>query len=528
MEINLDLLTVGISVAGIGLLGFLVYFSDRKSITNKIFLVFSIITIVWGVINYLNYQITNDLFVLWAIRLVIFFAVLQALSFFVLMLVFPDKVFVFPSWFKKIILPVASLAALLTLTPIVFSSIIKVPGDLVAHPVVAPGIVIFVFTAVLLVVFGFIIITRKFLKAQKELRSQLRLVIIGASIMFALIIVFNLIFLLAFNTTRFVPMGSLFVLPFVLFAGIAILKQRLFNVKVAGTAIMVFLLSIVLFLEIIFTNTLALGIFRSSVFLLVLIFGISLIKSVIKEVEQREKLAELNISLQDLIQQRESLMHLINHKVKGSFTHSKYTFAGILDGMFGPISPEIKKAAENGLDSDEAGIRTVDLILNAANLQKGTVVYDIKPIDFKKILEDEIVLRKEFIEKKGLKLETNITNENCQIQGDVFWIKEVVNNLLDNSINYTKEGKIVVFLEKKDKKILFAVKDTGIGISDEDKKKLFTEGGRGKDSVKTNTSSTGYGLYSVRLIVEAYKGRVWGESAGSGQGSAFYAEFDAL
>ena len=79
-------------------------------------------------------------------------------------------------------------------------------------------------------------------------------------------------------------------------------------------------------------------------------------------------------------------------------------------------------------------------------------------------------------------------------------------------------------LEKKENKILFSVKDTGVGITDEDKKNLFTEGGRGANSVKVNVDSTGYGLYTVKMVVEAHKGRVWGESEGPGKGSQFYIE----
>ncbi len=75
-----------------------------------------------------------------------------------------------------------------------------------------------------------------------------------------------------------------------------------------------------------------------------------------------------------------------------------------------------------------------------------------------------------------------------------------------------------------DNKILFSVKDTGVGITDEDKKNLFTEGGRGQDSIKVNVDSTGYGLYTVKMVVEAHKGRVWGESEGTGKGSQFYIE----
>src|SRR3989344_7456307 len=94
----------------------------------------------------------------------------------------------------------------------------------------------------------------------------------------------------------------------------------------------------------------------------------------------------LNTELQESIKQRESLVHLITHKVKGAFTRTKFIFAGILDGTFGETSPEIKKIAEQGLEFDNGGIKTVDLVLNVANLQNGLIKYDMKTIDFKEVV----------------------------------------------------------------------------------------------------------------------------------------------
>ena len=99
---------------------------------------------------------------------------------------------------------------------------------------------------------------------------------------------------------------------------------------------------------------------------------------------------------------------------------------------------------------------------------------------------------------------------------------------MENSIKYTREGSIKISLSKKENgRIFFVIKDTGVGITPEDKKNLFMEGGRGKDSVKINVDSTGYGLYSVKLIVEAHKGKVWAESEGLNQGSSFFVELPA-
>lgn len=239
-------------------------------------------------------------------------------------------------------------------------------------------------------------------------------------------------------------------------------------------------------------------------------------------------LQDTNVNLENLIKQRESLVHLITHKVKGSFTHSKYIFAEMINGTFGPITPELKTMAEKGLESDNTGIETVDLVLNAANLTKGTIKYDMRIINFKEIVQKTITEKTGSLESKGLKIENTIQDGNYNVFGDAFWLKEVINNLIENAIKYTKQGTITVGLTDGDGKVKLFVKDTGMGITDEDKKNLFTEGGRGKDSIKVNVDSTGYGLYSVKLIIETHKGKVWAESEGPNKGSTFFVELPAV
>ena len=303
-----------------------------------------------------------------------------------------------------------------------------------------------------------------------------------------------------------------------------IVKFRAFNIKLIATQALVWGLVILIGSQFFFIKTQVNMVLNGFTFVASIIFGYFLIRSVKKEIEQKEKLAKLNLNLQLLIKQRESLVHLITHKVKGSFTRTKVLFAGMLDGTFGEISPEIKKRAGQGLEFDNAGIQTVDLVLDVANMQNGLIKYDMKNLDFKELVENTISEKRIPAEAKGLKLETELRDGNYNVAGDSIWLKEAINNLIDNSIKYTKEGKITVGLEKKNSNILFSIKDTGIGINEEDKKHLFTEGGRGAKSVEINVDSTGYGLFTVKLIVEAHKGKVWVESEGEGKGSTFYVE----
>jgi|SRR3989344_1098497 len=101
-------------------------------------------------------------------------------------------------------------------------------------------------------------------------------------------------------------------------------------------------------------------------------------------------------------------------------------------------------------------------------------------------------------------------------------------NELDNAVKYCPSGSVTVGLSKKDGKIILSIKDTGVGISEEDKTHLFTEGGRGKESLKVNVHSTGYGLYIAKGVVEAHHGRIWAESEGADKGSAFFVELPTV
>src|SRR5580698_5226574 len=101
VQLHLDLLTVCIAIAGILLLGVLIYFNNKESLTNRTFLVFAIATAVWGASNYLEYQFTTSAAILWALRIHLFISVFHAFAFFTLAYVFPKETIVFPRWYKR-------------------------------------------------------------------------------------------------------------------------------------------------------------------------------------------------------------------------------------------------------------------------------------------------------------------------------------------------------------------------------------------------------------------------------------------
>ncbi len=293
-------------------------------------------------------------------------------------------------------------------------------------------------------------------------------------------------------------------------------RFKIFNVKILGAQVLVFLSIFMVATQFIFIRNHINQILNAVTLIVLIIGGILLIRSVKKVDEQREALDKIN-------SQQTNLLHFISHQVKGFFTKSRNAFSGLLEGDYGPLPEAARKVVQEGFDSDNRGVETVQQILNAANLKTGKTTYSMSDVNLINLIKDKILLLKPSADKKNISLNFNPNTQNILINADSAQLGEAIKNLIDNSIRYTPTGKIDINLEQNvsDKKVTIKIIDTGVGISHEDMKNLFREGGRGAESIKINVDSTGYGLYIVKNIIEAHGGTVAAYSEGVGKGSTF-------
>ena len=530
---NLDLLSVALAVAGTFVLGFSVYFSNRQSITNKTFLAFSIVTAIWGTINYLAYQTVNPELVLWLFRFIMFFAVWQAFTFFQLFFVFPNTKQHFSAVYKRVLVPVVVATSLITLSPLILSGIIELTEvGAVSEAEVGPGIFFFGFIAVGLVLSGLVVLVNKmrFIKVKTEKQPQ-EFMLYGALIMFALIVVFNFLAPVVTSNRDFIPLGALFVFPFIAFTSYAVLKHKLFNIKVAGASLLVFVLSVIMFLEVIFAEEFFLVLYRSSILLLVLLFGILLIRNVIREVEQREQLeilskelAAANAELKKLDQLKSDFLSFVSHQLRAPLTVIKGYISMIEEGTYGQIPQNIMEVLGKVFVSNEKLIRLVNDFLNLSRIEQGRMQFEFEKTSVATLIEEAVDALKDNAAKRGLTLVWQKPEAVPDITIDKSKVYEIIYNLIDNAIKYTENGSVSVELFKKPKSVVIAVKDTGIGLSSDDQKQLFQRFGRVEAGKKVNITGTGIGLYVAKYMVEAHKGRIWAESAGAGKGSTFFVE----
>jgi signal transduction histidine kinase len=151
-----------------------------------------------------------------------------------------------------------------------------------------------------------------------------------------------------------------------------------------------------------------------------------------------------------------------------------------------------------------------------------------KETQFEELLKELFQIFKIQAEVKKLKFELNLPkNPLPKIKIDKERMKEALSNLIDNAFKHTIKGGVFLFLKEipEKKKILFWVKDSGIGIPKEELPLIgqipFE---RGKEAKKLSLLGKGLGVYLSRLIIEAHQGKLWAESEGLGKGATFYVE----
>ena len=347
-----------------------------------------------------------------------------------------------------------------------------------------------------------------------------------------------IIFLLAFSSGNIISSFTddwvisqygLFGMPiFVGLIAYSIVKFQAFNIKLIATQALVAGIAVLIGARLFYSTTTTGTILSAVTLIAFLISGVFLVRSVKREIAQREHIEVLAKELAATNERQETLIHFIGHEVKGFLTKDAGAFAALSDGDFGELPEALKPFVEHALTESRNGARSVTDLLTASNQKKGTMSYTKEPFDLKQLAAEAVEKAKPGAEQKGLALSFTTDESSYQMTGDKAQIGDhVLRNIIENSINYTPSGSVTVSLKKENGKLVFAVRDTGVGITEEDKKRLFTEGGHGKDSQKVNAHSTGYGLYIAKNIVLAHGGAIRAESEGAGKGSTFIVELPA-
>lgn len=227
----------------------------------------------------------------------------------------------------------------------------------------------------------------------------------------------------------------------------------------------------------------------------------------------REKLAE---------RMKTEFVTLAAHQLRTPLSAIKWTLRILLDGDLGEINSEQKDFLEKTYQSNERMINLINDLLDVARIEEGRYLHRPTLTSIEIIVQSVISSYKGQVERKEIKLQFLKPQASLpQVKIDVEKMRSVVQNLIDNAVRYTpKGGEITISLKKINQDIEFAVKDNGVGIPEEQKKRVFSRFFRAANVIRMETEGTGLGLFISKNIIEAHGGKIAFESK-EGSGSIF-------
>jgi len=506
------------AVAINSILALVVFINDRRSVTNIIFVILSLITSAWLVIMRLSVDpqfISNSL--LW-IRLSVFLAVPQSIAFFLLAHTFPHEKLVLKVRTFMGLLFIGLAVMALTLSSYVFRDVEILNNS--PHPIVGPGVIPFGLFVTFFSLAAIYIFFRKLKEAPDDERRRLWYVMLGILLMLGLIIATILIPVAVFGINNFVILAPVYVLVFLGATAYAIVRYRLFNVKVIVTEALIVTIWVFLLSKAFSPGSLQERALDVLIFVAVLSFGILLIKSVRREVEQREKLQKLSEELEDLSHFKTQLLSLASHQMKAPLAAIKGFASILIDGLYGRVSGKVKDTLVKIKQSSDDLVALIDNLLDLRRVEEGKMEYNFEKIKINDLVRGVFGGLAPLAKAKKLEFTFEPCKE-CEINADSQKLKQVVQNIIDNAIKYTPKGFVKVEINLTGEEVVVSVKDSGYGISKDLAPHLFEEYIR-DEKIKQLVRGTGLGLFIAKKMIEAQNGGIWFESDGDGKGSTFY------
>lgn len=242
-----------------------------------------------------------------------------------------------------------------------------------------------------------------------------------------------------------------------------------------------------------------------------------------------EKLERDKMELRELDKLKSAFLANMSHELRTPMnTIIGYTEA-LLDSVDGPINAEQEKSLGKVKQSSKHLLKLIDDVLDVSRLESAKVKLVVTEIDLKALIKTVIPSFESLIREKGLSLSLTIDETLPPVYGDEGKIKQILINLLSNAVKFTHRGGIIITAHPSDadrihgKKPLFmeiCIADTGIGIREDDLRKIFEKFMQIDFTLVRQYEGTGLGLSIAKGMVELHKGKIWATSK-YGDGSTF-------
>ncbi len=220
----------------------------------------------------------------------------------------------------------------------------------------------------------------------------------------------------------------------------------------------------------------------------------------------REDIIELNKKNEKESNERKELLHVLCHDLSNPF----HSLISVLD-MVEHTGMEFNKELQNDVKKIvENGVNTIDLVRKMQSIEDNKIDIELSPVNLLFAAHSSLGILENKIVKKNIDIKINIENDLHIIAEETSLINSVISNLLTNAIKFSFNDTIIEISakEKEDGKVIFSIKDNGIGMPAELADSVFDVNKATTREGTNGEAGTGYGMPLVQKFAKAYGGDI--------------------
>ncbi|HET8991797.1 MAG TPA: ATP-binding protein [Candidatus Saccharimonadales bacterium] len=235
-----------------------------------------------------------------------------------------------------------------------------------------------------------------------------------------------------------------------------------------------------------------------------------------------EVFRDISVEL-EIDRMKSEFISLASHQLRTPLSAIKTYTHMLSDGYMGELNDLQKSSLETIINASNRMNELISTLLNITRIESGTISVNLKPLNIEELIKEILPELNIMADGKAIHFKVHIAKTgSTDIKTDSLIVKEVITNLISNAIKYTPDnGQVSLNVKPRTNDILIEVKDTGWGIPEAARDKVFTKFFRGSNIIKKETSGTGLGLYLVKGLLDALGGKIWFKSTEK-QGTIFY------